>query len=383
MAQVGTEIPPGVTDVNRQTQLISAIWSMTGVSAAFVALRFFSRLRLKQKLWWDDFLVVLTLIFVMAYGAVVIVYTKYGGARHAFFLTPIEASQAVMYNYIANILIISALAFGKISVALLLLRLLPPNSTKARIFLHASWGSVFVIWVALEIVILAMCRPISAFWNPTAGSCWNPAQVGDWELFTGSYYAFMDLALAAFPVSFLWKLQMSLPKKIGLCVLLGFGTLAGICAIVKTTYLTSIEGPDFTYATTDFLIWNGTEANVIIIAACIPTLRIIGSQAKDAVSSRYGSRFGFGSSKNNKSSQASSGYVRSQNSYAQQHSQHNVRRGPAQFDPLASYGSAKFPTPQVKQTFYDDGYEMGRGIHKVTDVDIMYETQARNPRSMV
>jgi hypothetical protein len=83
-----------------------------------------------------------------------------------------------------------------------------------------------------------------------------------------------------------------------------------VCAIVKSTYLPALKSVDFTCRlflcwlvaekrayislgdTTTFLIWNATETNVIIIAACIPTLGKIGPKATTFFRSYFtGSRF--------------------------------------------------------------------------------------------
>lgn len=50
---------------------------------------------------------------------------------------------------------------------------------------------------------------------------------------------------------------------------------AGVCAAVKTSKvpITVEAKTDITWQTIELLMWNGIEMNVIIIAACIPTLR--------------------------------------------------------------------------------------------------------------
>ncbi|KAI4178426.1 MAG: hypothetical protein L6R41_008397 [Letrouitia leprolyta] len=71
-----------------------------------------------------------------------------------------------------------------------------------------------------------------------------------------------------------WKLQLKTKTKVGLCLLMGTTALAAICAIVKTSKLYQLADlADFTYGTVDLVIWAIVEANVIIIAACIPTLK--------------------------------------------------------------------------------------------------------------
>ena len=49
------------------------------------------------------------------------------------------------------------------------------------------------------------------------------------------YFAFLDFALALYPITVFWTLQMSLKKKIGVCLLLSLGVVAGGVAVEKTT----------------------------------------------------------------------------------------------------------------------------------------------------
>lgn len=135
-------------------------------------------------------------------------------------------------------------------------------------------------------------------WNPAlvpAGKavCWPSYRQTDLNLFTGSTFgtdlplrfvqmliavigwlAFIDLSLALLPISIIWNLQLNWHKKLGLSVLMGLGVFACICAAIKTSKLTELNArADITFITVDLWIWNVNEINVVIFAACMPTLR--------------------------------------------------------------------------------------------------------------
>ena len=56
-------------------------------------------------------------------------------------------------------------------------------------------------------------------------------------------------------------------------MLLGLGVFAAICAAIKVAHIrTQTTDYDITWDTTSLLVWNTTEANVIIYAACLPTV---------------------------------------------------------------------------------------------------------------
>ena len=83
----------------------------------------------------------------------------------------------------------------------------------------------------------------------------------------------MDLLLALLPITFLYKLQISWKRKFILAILLGLGVFAAACAAIKTAHIRKkTTDPDITWDTTSLIVWNTTEANVIIYAACLPTI---------------------------------------------------------------------------------------------------------------
>ena len=84
----------------------------------------------------------------------------------------------------------------------------------------------------------------------------------------------MDFILALLPITIIWGLQLNKKKRLGLITIMGLGVFAGICAIVKTSQLPSLGAQsDFTWITVGLLIWTHNEIFVIIVAACVPTLR--------------------------------------------------------------------------------------------------------------
>ena len=88
------------------------------------------------------------------------------------------------------------------------------------------------------------------------------------------WLAFTDLSLAIIPITIIWDLQLNWHKKVGLSALMGLGVFACICAAIKTSKLTELNArADITFITVDLWIWNINETNVVICAACMPTLR--------------------------------------------------------------------------------------------------------------
>ena len=94
-------------------------------------------------------------------------------------------------NWIAQPFAIMGLAFGKISVAFLLLRLIGPKSFWRRNFLYFTMIGSFLFCALATIFTFVQCNPVQALWNPTlvpAGQakCWEPHTQSDFSLFVGS-----------------------------------------------------------------------------------------------------------------------------------------------------------------------------------------------------
>ncbi len=115
------------------------------------------------------------------------------GCRHLFYLTPQQAMTASRINWIAQPTAIMSIGFGKVSVAILILRIMGKSSKSLwrMTFLYvAAIGSV--LFCALAIILtFAQCKPVQALWDPTLletgkAKCWKPSTQTDFSLFVGS-----------------------------------------------------------------------------------------------------------------------------------------------------------------------------------------------------
>lgn len=113
-----------------------------------------------------------------------------------------------------------------------------------------------------------------------------------------------------------WKtvliVQMELREKIAVGLAMSMGVFAAICAAIKCTRFPLLSNPDFTYQLSPIIIWSAAEASATIMAACVPSLRVLARAARSNVKaklSRRGKRrytsYGPRSSTNKASLQAS------------------------------------------------------------------------------
>ena len=198
----------------------------------------------------------------------------YGVGRHYETLDSLQKVMAVKMDWISQPFAIFSYGVGKISVALLLLRILPKNKTRER-FLYVLIMLIVIIHTICVALIFAECSPARKLWEPSIkGSCWKPYVIQDVGIFQSSFSAFSDFVLALFPLLIIYNLQMRLALKVGLGCTMSLGMFATGAAIVKTIQLEDLTArDDYTYKTFSLIIWFTTEMYTVIVAACMPTLR--------------------------------------------------------------------------------------------------------------
>ncbi|KOS43194.1 hypothetical protein ACN38_g5926 [Penicillium nordicum] len=227
---------------------------------------------------FDDWLIGASMIFGLLFVATTTVSVTYGYGQHKMDLEPRSAELALMWNMISFIFGIISFAIPKLAVAALLHRILNPNLTK-RIIVWGLVSLIAVIAIVNILIYVTMCDPQQALWKSSMilsgeAKCRDIWILINYATFNGAFSAFVDLFLAIYPGVVLFKLQMSLRKKIALTAALGLGAIAAATAVVKCAQIKGLaDQTDPTFSTVSLVVWTNVEANVVVIAACIPTLQ--------------------------------------------------------------------------------------------------------------
>ena len=111
-----------------------------------------------------------------------------------------------------------------------------------RITCYVVHGVNFAYLAATVLATCLICRPISANWNPRAGTCGDQKSL---DLFIGIYNLLMDVCVVILPMPVLWRLQMSLGRKLVLSGIFGMGMMyvrhqTPICRLSNQQSLTFI-----------------------------------------------------------------------------------------------------------------------------------------------
>ncbi|KAL6228725.1 hypothetical protein BDW75DRAFT_226373 [Aspergillus navahoensis] len=252
-------------------------WVFTGIAIATVGLKLTAR-QMVKRLGWDDFFIFFSLALSIIAAALVSYSVTLGLGRHTAAVIADHGQERVTLTKKWQILgfpfNIGSFSFPNISIAILINNLLDPNTIRSRLLLGMSVLQVIFALISV-ILIFVQCKPTAALWDRSIqGDCWSPSIFYGFNYWVSAYTTMTDIILAIVPITVFWKLQMHTSTKLGVCIMMGLTLLSAIVTIVKATYLhlfTDAEDP--LYNVTPLVVWGLIEQNVVIVAACIPTLR--------------------------------------------------------------------------------------------------------------
>jgi len=164
-----------------------------------------------------------------------------GYGQHLYYLSEGDVIESLKWNYLATPLLVFSLAASKISICLMLLRVL--DQTRAKFKTSFPYGIIAlltVIAIPSAGYSLGQCQPVRKLWNPlTPGHCQDPgifvrlgyANGGQQSavesrlrrLTSAAINAFGDFALALFPISFIKDLHLPFHRKVILSLLMCCG----------------------------------------------------------------------------------------------------------------------------------------------------------------
>ncbi|KAI4254521.1 MAG: hypothetical protein LQ352_003055 [Teloschistes flavicans] len=351
--------PPGLDiHASRQASIYAASITTEALALVAVVLRFWCRKMTKTAYRLDDWLVVA--------AASARKVAKEGGGLHLWIQGPNFVTDFFRGLFISQILYFLLLCTVKFSILAFYKRIFA-TTIKIPVYILASlvlaWG------VAVIIVTIFQCTPVSGFWNRN-----KPADctVSDYAFFIGNAVPNIvtDLALLLLPLPFISRLHRTTSQKIALAGVFSLGSFIIIISIVRLVTLVRADLPsldiDWNFAFVG--VWTATEGNMAIVCACLPSLRPILSMAvaatpdllrylKDQSSRRYRSGF-FAKQKLHSGSSGSHGNNR-------QHA--GVQRG---FVPLTEHSSTSDAwTGEAGHKEMEKGYgsEAGMEMHGVSD----------------
>ncbi|EAW19361.1 uncharacterized protein NFIA_093240 [Aspergillus fischeri NRRL 181] len=245
---------------------------------------------------WDFIWVMFAYALAFAAQCTMTVSVSYGLGLHQDQLSHQQIVASNYWSWIAQVLAILDLAIARCAVIAFLLALQMHTHRKGRWALLTVGALQGLINVAEIGVIFHQCDPPRRLWDMDVPGTCNLIETCLYIGYAqGGMGALADLFLACYPVYIIGRLQqMRLSVKVGLCLLMSGGVIAGIAGINKTVAISTIaETADQTYAIAKLNTWVLTEMWFILIFGSIPVLRpffVRFSQSIKTVAGYSGSR---------------------------------------------------------------------------------------------
>ncbi|CAJ2513924.1 Uu.00g020430.m01.CDS01 [Anthostomella pinea] len=295
--------------VDNEGPTVTAVAIAFGVLTAIViSLRSWARIWLVKSFGADDALIVIAALFSWAFMVVIILAAQHGLGRHYADVIPLGRPNEQVYSFsiwLSSILYNACLSCIKLSVLALYMRL--GDATLRRLAI----GMIVIVGCQAVANVLAsvfQCLPVRAAWDhlniqPYEKHC---IDIGAYYLANAAINIITDILVYTLPVRLVMRLQVPRRQKIGLAVMLCLGLLACISSIVRITFIPRIVANlDITWVYTGALYWSVIEINVGILAASIPSFKVI---AKRYAPRLLGSGASYGSSAAKQSNNRRSGF---------------------------------------------------------------------------
>ncbi|KAF2869622.1 hypothetical protein BDV95DRAFT_575880 [Massariosphaeria phaeospora] len=239
-----------------------------------VGMRFRSRILTKQKLWIDDWLVLLALILVIALYVVMIVCVVWGGlGLPVFQLKPKNIEIFAKAGAVASGIFWGAAATcTQVSILVFYVRVFGIE----RWHRYTCYGlmALCIGWfISLVGAVGASCMPLKKLWMPKlAGTCIDNRKMCSG---TGLSHVVLDFLILLMALPPIWNLKTTLVRKIRATSLLTIGLIATIFSLLRVSCLfglVKIRYGDITGSVWLSFTFELLEVVLGIICVCIPTL---------------------------------------------------------------------------------------------------------------
>lgn len=179
----------------------------------------------------------------MASAALVSVAVHYGLGLDLYEIhDPQDQINALKYLTVAPNFSILSVAVGKVSIVLLLQRIMGLSARKAHLAILWVIAVIsFGLSIGAVVVVLGFCMPSTKIWDKSVqGHCMNTQIQLGVGLAQASFNALADLLLALFPTLIFWNLRMKLRRNIGLMMVMGVGVFGAAITSYKAYNLRNL-----------------------------------------------------------------------------------------------------------------------------------------------
>ncbi|KAJ5153865.1 uncharacterized protein N7500_009304 [Penicillium coprophilum] len=264
--------PPGLDlTESHQSELYAKYSATYSLAVIAVTLRLVCRLRIsKARLWWDDYIMCVALVFATGNFIDMIIWVRRGVGTHIYSLGQTGVSHFYMNLFVCEILYTLSLCFTKYSILLFFWRIFSRTTIRIPIYIIASvvtgWGLGVILTTVLQ------CVPIQGLWDYSVKAHCG-VNITDFFIGNAVPNIITDWALLILPLPYVWKIQRNAPQKVALCGAFAVGGFICIISIIRLVImLDSYKTPsvDVTWVFIGPSTWTAVETNIGIVSGQAP-----------------------------------------------------------------------------------------------------------------
>lgn len=276
-----------------------------GITTIVYVARMWARLAVSKNAGADDILISISMLPLFGLTiSVILAITKYGFHWHVWdqtaesLVTTREITYAIELSYMFSTTLI------KISILCFYRRI---TGSLTNYFNYWVWGTIIfcaVYGVLFTFLITFTCTPVSGFFH-VFDIPWrlknelHCRDEGAIIVACAAISSVQDLLICLLPIFLVWNLQISRRQRFALCGIFGMGAVTCVCGIMRTYYATYVYY--YTYDITWYAyygwVWTVLEAQLGVICASAPAIKVFFKRYFALTSSRNGGYSGSGSRK--------------------------------------------------------------------------------------
>ncbi|THY68869.1 hypothetical protein D6C86_09629 [Aureobasidium pullulans] len=257
----------------------SRILTVTGFfcffSIVIVSLRLYARAVMVRRLGWEDLSILVTALFVLGCW-ICFIFEKKSGVlgRHIAVVSIPQYENFLLWTFPHQLFLMLGVCTFKCSVAFFLIRV--GRSRWARRALYGLMIFMTICTLVYASTLFWSCIPLRANWHLDEQKDAKMISTKVWRglaLWNSVINMTTDGILALWPIPIVYRMKVSLVKKILLGAALSLGWLAVVCGGMKTYAMWVYFTAEDKYFEDNYFIWSFLELSVGTIAASFPLLQ--------------------------------------------------------------------------------------------------------------
>ncbi|KAF9700165.1 hypothetical protein EKO04_001959 [Ascochyta lentis] len=236
------------------------------LATLFLSLRLYSRWLKTRRLCSDDAYAIIAAVLLITVSIIILEMSLKGFGLHYWNVPTSNAVILLKLFYVCQMLYVAVQIFSKVAILAFYSRLFPDFIRWFRWSVRGMVAFMFVHGFVFFLLVVFQCWPVRSIWDKTVtdAKCLPVSAVIG---FTGAALSIVeDIIILLLPLPVVWKLQMSIRKKIGVILLISVGSFASITSIIRLKFVVKYSNSfDSTWDNVDVIKWSLIE----ILAACI------------------------------------------------------------------------------------------------------------------